>query len=1174
MATGVALEGKIPERENVDVFLLYNEKERQSEIGAVAEGLEAEGLSVHYSRRDISAGAPFKEIEAQMLRGARGVVVLLGGAGWGPTQVDLAEEAQTLGKLMLPVLIGEPSRPDLDAARGLFRDHLYVDVRKDDAAIRRIAEALRQSPPPDRLFDQTILTLIDGKDIERAILLERMERGVLDPAKLAARLRDLVHNEFGPDQEERAERGMRDSRQFASIRSWMLSAIIRLDPHHADSRDLLLRHLDPNFEHERTVRFWCLGGLIQRKPAYLDEALHIAIEDPSSEVADLASAASNPHDPELIDKLRRDLDSETFATARHVLRLLRIIPLPELTLEVCAQLERTAQDTPLTYDVLFALANPDMAHAAREALLERPGLDRLAALVLEESRSSNAIAMRSFARFLTIFDRAATRQALDATAESDDDQRIARDILRYMAEVDRRRDEALFIPGYASDTIDVSKDDIGIALDVETLTAVMLAREVEPPLAIGLFGAWGSGKSFFMRSIQVAAERMARRARETEDSRFCGNIVQINFNAWHYSDANLWASLVSHILDQLSVHVVPGASPAQQQARLEVQLDSTMADLAAAKADRERAKQAVDKAQKTLGDLRVERERKEIRLCDLRASEFAKLLADDQTLKTELTAALNRVGAPAVVASAADLDRILEESYSTAGRASALLAGLLKGQSRSVVITIVVVLLVAPIVFGALVRMIGSGQLSSLSATTAQMVTLLGAAAVFMRNGLSYARNGLETLSSAKNRVDALLAAKRAEPSAEEIALEREIARARAGEQEASERLTLASAQAVDLENRVAALKESQSLGFFLTERTSSEDYRRHLGLISVIRKDFETLVMRLQAPSDANQTRVDRIVLYIDDLDRCPSNMVIDVLQAVHLLLAYPLFVVVVSVDPRWLLRSLEMRFRHFRHGGAEMTDSWAATPQDYLEKIFQIPFSVRPMGDRGFSRLMDRLLTPETDDRQQQLDDSASRDPDSPPTEAATEQRSRGAPGTDHVQQLSSTLEQQPEEPPTGQDIEILEEALIIREVESQFAGRLHRFIPTPRAAKRFANIYRLLKAPVGRDQLQRHEGTIEIPGEFRLPMLLLALLIGHPDEAALLFPQFLARAREMKLDFWACDEPNPGETPEISELREEIAGIAGEWGFPNDPQLVTAWLPKVARFSFVTARLAAEE
>jgi hypothetical protein len=60
----------------------------------------------------------------------------------------------------------------------------------------------------------------------------------------------------------------------------------------------------------------------------------------------------------------------------------------------------------------------------------------------------------------------------------------------------------------------------------------------------------------------------------------------------------------------------------------------------------------------------------------------------------------------------------------------------------------------------------------------------------------------------------------------------------------------------------------------------------------------------RALADAESAGTVIDRIVLYIDDLDRCSTETVSQVLDAVHLLLALPLFAVVVGVDPRWLAR------------------------------------------------------------------------------------------------------------------------------------------------------------------------------------------------------------------------------------------------------------------------------
>ena len=68
------------------------------------------------------------------------------------------------------------------------------------------------------------------------------------------------------------------------------------------------------------------------------------------------------------------------------------------------------------------------------------------------------------------------------------------------------------------------------------------------PLSFGLFGEWGSGKSYFMGLLREQVKTLAR----SEDNRYCSEIVQIGFNAWHYSDSNLWASLGDEIFERLA----------------------------------------------------------------------------------------------------------------------------------------------------------------------------------------------------------------------------------------------------------------------------------------------------------------------------------------------------------------------------------------------------------------------------------------------------------------------------------------------------------------------------------------------------------------------------------------------------------------------------------------------
>src|SRR5262249_20369581 len=82
-------------------------------------------------------------------------------------------------------------------------------------------------------------------------------------------------------------------------------------------------------------------------------------------------------------------------------------------------------------------------------------------------------------------------------------------------------------------------------------------------------------------------------------------------------------------------------------------------------------------------------------------------------------------------------------------------------------------------------------------------------------------------------------------------------------------------------------------------------------------------------------------------------------------LLLAFPLFVVVVAVDPRWLRECLEMHYPRLLATSEKEAHGLTtpSTPQDYLEKIFQIPFYLRPISGRGYRNMIDGLTSPDLD-------------------------------------------------------------------------------------------------------------------------------------------------------------------------------------------------------------------
>ena len=104
-------------------------------------------------------------------------------------------------------------------------------------------------------------------------------------------------------------------------------------------------------------------------------------------------------------------------------------------------------------------------------------------------------------------------------------------------------------------------DHLDVEPEARAFARVAASRGVVPPLSIGVFGEWGSGKTFFMEKMHDHVERLqlaaAAAVRDGKPTAFHTRIVQIRFNAWHYMETNLWASLVDHIFRELDKWLRP-----------------------------------------------------------------------------------------------------------------------------------------------------------------------------------------------------------------------------------------------------------------------------------------------------------------------------------------------------------------------------------------------------------------------------------------------------------------------------------------------------------------------------------------------------------------------------------------------------------------------------------------
>jgi hypothetical protein len=103
----------------------------------------------------------------------------------------------------------------------------------------------------------------------------------------------------------------------------------------------------------------------------------------------------------------------------------------------------------------------------------------------------------------------------------------------------------VLLPRYRPD-LPAGADLLGVGREVEAFAMLLAASRTAMPLSIGVFGAWGSGKSYFMTRVE---ERVAALAQS--GGAYLQRIAQVRFNAWHYSEGDVVASLVDQIFRNL-----------------------------------------------------------------------------------------------------------------------------------------------------------------------------------------------------------------------------------------------------------------------------------------------------------------------------------------------------------------------------------------------------------------------------------------------------------------------------------------------------------------------------------------------------------------------------------------------------------------------------------------------
>ncbi|HEV7905226.1 MAG TPA: P-loop NTPase fold protein [Pyrinomonadaceae bacterium] len=140
-----------------------------------------------------------------------------------------------------------------------------------------------------------------------------------------------------------------------------------------------------------------------------------------------------------------------------------------------------------------------------------------------------------------------------------------------------------------------------------------------------------------------------------------------------------------------------------------------------------------------------------------------------------------------------------------------------------------------------------------------------------------------------------------------------------------------------------------------------------------------DTLKSKIKSRMEQNQLK---IVIFIDELDRCPLERIVDILEAIKLFLAEDIFIVFLGVDTRVAAEAIRLHYKEVKNPDL---------PREYLEKIVQLPLRV-PTADSTKLKKFLRSFMPDVPLRR----DEMTKDTSAPATPETKDRRQVSASST----------------------------------------------------------------------------------------------------------------------------------------------------------------------------------
>ena len=215
-------------------------------------------------------------------------------------------------------------------------------------------------------------------------------------------------------------------------------------------------------------------------------------------------------------------------------------------------------------------------------------------------------------------------------------------------------------------------------------------------------------------------------------------------------------------------------------------------------------------------------------------------------VQSAVQAWLGALGYKKATGSLEDLKAAFREAKTVTGRAQYMVNSLLRteeGRTRlRWILVILAATLLAGLAAGLLAAVSGSAWFTQLSTWVASMATLIGGSAKWVRDQAKWLSDRIANVEEAERVMDARMAARLEDLRKKVAESENAVKVAQVQVSQAQQQQQKAEQKVKEAQAAVDDATPGRMLTSFIQGRVESTDYRRHLGVLALVRQDFQNL--------------------------------------------------------------------------------------------------------------------------------------------------------------------------------------------------------------------------------------------------------------------------------------------------------------------------------------------